>query len=220
MLGRFIGFLMLPSIAMVQQTGTTAELSPPQPAGPEHVCTMPYPEAAVKAHAEGVTRLSFRITTDGEVKNITIAKTSGNVALDDASLQCAGAWRYKPATRGGVPVEAPWTANVTWKFTPPTLAARISSICARARPATSPLPIGVGDTSLSFRVTPDGEITDANVVRSSGDNDLDQMALRCVRTGRVDTSILTLPAEGVPGHVDIDWKQDATPYTPSFLPSP
>ena len=76
--------------------------------GRPHTCASYYPPAALKAHAQGTDLLEFTVTTDGGVKDIKVAKSSGNKDLDDAALSCASHWRYKPAKKDSVPTEVPW----------------------------------------------------------------------------------------------------------------
>ena len=66
-----------------------------------HNCVNYYPEAAVRANAEGTAIVAFTIGADGFVKEPKIEKSSGNADLDAASLQCVTGWQYIPARRGG-----------------------------------------------------------------------------------------------------------------------
>jgi TonB family protein len=184
--------------------------------GRPHVCTDSYPPAAVKDHAEGMTTLAFTITTTGTVKDIKVAKSSGNIALDDASVQCASHWLYKPAAKDSQPVDMPWEANVVWKIGE-TPAVRIARHCLNFRESQEELPKTIGITTLSFRIQPDGSITDAAVTHSSGDASLDHAAVVCVLSNHYDTSIMTLPAGGVPGHVDLEWGAALTLPSSDFV---
>jgi TonB family protein len=200
-------------------SGADTQVGQGQPVsvGKPHVCTDAYPLAAVRAGAEGTTTLKFQVTVDGTVKDIVVESSSGNTDLDNAAVQCAGRWLYKPATRDGKPVEMPWKASIQWKLhTPPAMLAAIR--CYRYRTSQGPVPPGAGTSSVNFRVLPDGSMVDAKLVRSSGDTDLDNAALRCVNDGHYDTTILILPKDGVPGHVDLDWSGLVTP--PVSKPAP
>jgi hypothetical protein len=42
--------------------------------------------------------------------------SSGHDRLDQAAVQCAQAWHYKPAMQNGQPVEVPWQTAVQWKL--------------------------------------------------------------------------------------------------------
>ncbi len=64
--------------------------------------------------AQGPTELAFLVTAEGTTKDITVAKSSGVSALDDAAIRCVATWRYTPATANGTPVEFPWKAVVGW----------------------------------------------------------------------------------------------------------
>jgi TonB family protein len=185
--------------------------------GHPHTCSMNYPIAAVQAHAEGTTTLSFTITTEGTVKGIKVAKSSNNKDLDDAAVQCVANWVYQPATKNGKPTETPWQANVIWKI-PENPEIRRAAQCLRYRGDLSPIPPGVGMTSVTFRVMPDGAMKDAAIARSSGNKSLDDVAVRCITAGHFDTSLITLPSDGVPGHADLDWAHVVMPPQPVTSP--
>lgn len=91
-------------------------ISTPVSVGRPHVCVEQYPAMALRLGQEGTTMLSFKISTDGGVSNVTVAKSSGYDSLDSAAVSCAGRWHYKPATQDGTPVETSWQANVVWKI--------------------------------------------------------------------------------------------------------
>jgi len=93
-----------------------AAVSTPVSIGRPHVCTQNYPETSVRLNEEGTTLLSFKVTPDGSVSDVTVAKSSGYPRLDEAAVSCAGRWKYKPATQDGNPVETSWQANVQWKL--------------------------------------------------------------------------------------------------------
>lgn len=92
------------------QKGITA----PASVGRKHECTGFYPPLSDKLGEEGTTTLNFKITTDGNVKDITVKKPSGFPRLDEAAVTCASKWRYKPAMQLGQPVEAAWATDVKW----------------------------------------------------------------------------------------------------------
>jgi protein TonB len=199
------------SVTSTKTNQTTVQIVSPVSIGRPHVCTNDYPEAAQEAGAEGTVTLTFTITTAGTVKDIKIAKSSDSKSLDDASVLCVSHWLYKPATKGGAPEETPWTANVVWKIPEMTPEEFRATMCAAFRTDNSPIPANAGTTSVTYRVMPDGEMTGAVVARSSGDISLDNAALECVKAGRYDTSTITLPPDGVPGHSDIAWAHAIQP---------
>jgi|GEM_PF-3034112 len=62
-----------------------------------------YPDAA--AGIEGLIRVRLRIDTAGNVRDAKILE-GGNPALERATLDAAVRWRFQPALRNGIPVEA------------------------------------------------------------------------------------------------------------------
>jgi TonB family protein len=94
---------------------TPPPFTSPSYTGKPHVCFEYYPAEAKEAHIEGTTELAFLITVEGMVKDVTITKSSGNAALDQAALICASAWRYNPPLDRGKPVEVRWKNSVRWR---------------------------------------------------------------------------------------------------------
>ncbi len=44
------------------------------------------------------------VAEDGRVTSATVAQSSGYTALDEAALAAVRRWRFRPATRDGVPI--------------------------------------------------------------------------------------------------------------------
>ncbi len=88
--------------------------------GRPHTCLQFYPRAEEEAGIQGTTTLRFTITEKGEVRDETVAQSSGNADLDDAALRCARSWRYIPAAQNGKPVAVPWEVSVGWKMLEPS----------------------------------------------------------------------------------------------------
>jgi len=97
----------------VVQPGQTAQ---PAMVGKPHSCDDYYPEQARRADEQGVTRLAFKILTDGTVDAVTIAASSGSDRLDEAAKKCVVNWHYRPAVKDGQIVDANWKAKVTWNL--------------------------------------------------------------------------------------------------------
>ena len=72
-----------------------------------------YPEAARRAHLDGVVILEAVITANGEVNDIRILR-SANPLLDAAAEKAVRQWRYKPATLNGRAVSVYLTVTVTF----------------------------------------------------------------------------------------------------------
>ncbi|HSC19312.1 MAG TPA: energy transducer TonB [Rhizomicrobium sp.] len=76
-----------------------------------------YPGAERIAGIEGTVTLAITVATDGSVRDAQVTQSSGNVELDRVAEVCVKAkWRYKPAMKDGVPVEAKTQARVVWKL--------------------------------------------------------------------------------------------------------
>jgi TonB family protein len=160
----------------------------------------------VAADAEGTTLVAFKIDVDGNVRGTLVAKTSGNADLDNAAVQCAGTWKYRPATHNGLPVEFSWQANVQWRLHDGTRAEMIARACEKFLSSHPDLPqTQPRVTGVTFRVMPDGSTSDVKIAQSSGDNILDDAAARCTAASRFPTAMLDWPQGGVAGHETLDW---------------
>jgi protein TonB len=112
-------FSLVADCAVAQtEPGPSANTTPGQPESCNRQATY-YPPAAVRDGREGTTVLAYRIGIDGRTHDVTIALSSGSPDLDQAAMEGAKCWRYKPAIKDGHPVEVDWTAKVNWKLTQP-----------------------------------------------------------------------------------------------------
>jgi protein TonB len=180
-------------------------LTPPV-ALPGHVCHN-YPHGALWDNAQGSARVRFLIETDGTVKDIVIVKSTGNSDLDQAALICAAAFRYKPATRDGVPVNWSWEADLNWMIDAPP-----GAPCRSYATVTPEILSGIrGETNVTFSIMPDGTSAEAEVTRSSGNDTLDQAALACIGKMRFDTTHAAISSKGLVQRVSIDWRVDLPP---------
>ena len=89
--------------------GTLVERGEPGVTNPKCIrCpAVPYPEAARRSRLQGAVELSFLIDEDGEVGELQILESGGQV-FDDAVLETVKSWRYEPATKHGVRVKVRW----------------------------------------------------------------------------------------------------------------
>ena len=63
-----------------------------------------YPEKFLLSQENAEVVLSLRVDEAGNVRGVTILKSSGQADLDSAALIAAKKWRYHPASKGGKPV--------------------------------------------------------------------------------------------------------------------
>lgn len=65
-----------------------------------------YPPRCLRLGLEGTVRVRVLVGEDGRVQEVTIGKSAGEAALDEAAMEAVRYWRFEPAKRDGVPVRA------------------------------------------------------------------------------------------------------------------
>jgi TonB family protein len=187
---RMFGALLCMQIFLLSAPaiGEPTDETRPTAAGPMHICgAAHYPIEALREQAEGSVELSFHVTIQGTVSDVTVETSSGNTYLDQAAVACASAWLYHPATKNGVPVEVPWTAMINFSThpKPPPEVYRLSveavKKCAR-EPAPDPVELdkAARPTVLGFQFG-EGTLTNVVLQSPSGSQILDQRALSCLQ---------------------------------------
>ena len=76
-----------------------------------------YPPESRRRGEEGVVRLALRVGSDGRVEAAEVSASSGFPRLDQAALEAARRWRFRPATQGGLPVAATLPTAVHFRLT-------------------------------------------------------------------------------------------------------
>ena len=76
-------------------------------------CVRPsYPQSALAAGVEGQPMVSVDINPDGSVRSVTLTRSSGNAAIDQAAIQAARNSRFQPVAGGAsVPIEYDMTID-------------------------------------------------------------------------------------------------------------
>lgn len=65
-----------------------------------------YPPRCLRLGLEGTVRVRVLVGEDGRPQEVTIGKSSGEAALDEAAMEAVRYWRFEAAKRNGVPVRA------------------------------------------------------------------------------------------------------------------
>ncbi|QBB72494.1 energy transducer TonB [Pseudolysobacter antarcticus] len=76
----------------------------------------PYPMEAFMAHLEGEAFVLVRVAADGRLVDASIDKSSGNVALDDASLAAIRRYTFKAAQKNDAAIEAQAIVSIAWRI--------------------------------------------------------------------------------------------------------
>ena len=75
-----------------------------------------YPMQARRQQWEGTVILRAQVLPNGHVGAVSVQKSSGHSALDDAALSAAKSWSFVPASQGGNPVAGAVTFPVQFKL--------------------------------------------------------------------------------------------------------
>ena len=75
-----------------------------------------YPPDSLNNGEEGVVGVSVSVAADGKPLDVIISKSSGYSRLDRAAKQAILRYRFKPATRGGIPIPYKYHFNVNFKL--------------------------------------------------------------------------------------------------------
>lgn len=76
----------------------------------------PYPASELRAERDGLVRLKVLIGVDGRVKAVEQLSATSDAFFEAARRQALSKWRFKPATRGGIPEESWKTMSVRFEI--------------------------------------------------------------------------------------------------------
>lgn len=76
-----------------------------------------YPRQARLKGWEGTVVLAVTVGPDGRCRSLAVARSSGFALLDRAALEAVRQWRFEPARRNGLAVEAVAEVPVTFRLT-------------------------------------------------------------------------------------------------------
>ncbi len=71
------------------------------------------PELALEG-TEGTVGLRVFVPADGTVRTVEVIVSSGSAILDRTAAQAVRRWRFAPATRDGVPIDAYVTFKIRY----------------------------------------------------------------------------------------------------------
>ncbi len=98
-----------------QVAALSAPLIPPRPLAAAAGNRAPaYPESARRRRESGRVMLRVAVSAEGRATEVAVAESSGSAVLDAAAADAVRAWRFVPATRGGLTVAG--VADVPIRF--------------------------------------------------------------------------------------------------------
>ena len=102
--------------------GKVMESMPEFPGGQNALATflsknVKYPEAALKAHVQGKSVVSFVVRKDGNIENVEILQSAGSQALDvEARRVVCSMPRWTPGTQNGKPVDVSYSIPLIFRL--------------------------------------------------------------------------------------------------------
>ncbi|HEV2538444.1 MAG TPA: energy transducer TonB [Frateuria sp.] len=75
-----------------------------------------YPTQARRANQEGWVVVSYNVDTDGNVNGVKVLDAQPRHLFDREAVDAVERWKFKPATRNGVPVEANRQQRIVFKL--------------------------------------------------------------------------------------------------------
>jgi protein TonB len=74
-----------------------------------------YPAAALRAEAQGTTRITLQVGANGRATGCSVTGSSGNSSLDSTACSLAQRrFRFSPATQNGQPVAGSASTSIRW----------------------------------------------------------------------------------------------------------
>lgn len=110
-------FFLLPIIAQ-PANNSNAEF-PGGKQGAEKYLTdnLIYPEEALLKRLQGQVRCRFVVNTEGDVTDVSVVKSGGNILFDDEAVRLVSSMpRWQPAVRNGEPVETQMLATINFRL--------------------------------------------------------------------------------------------------------
>jgi protein TonB len=108
-----------------------------------------YPPAARAGRFEGVVDLRVRVGEDGAVQELEVLRCDrGRLGFEESALAAVRTWRFRPAERDGLVVEAVTTLRVAFRAGR-AAAGRGAYVTANGTPGADP--VSVADTTMLAR---------------------------------------------------------------------
>lgn len=105
-----------PAPDVAAATASETPITPPRVAAYLSNPAPAYPAAARDARQEGRVSLRVLVGADGRPQQTTVARSSGFPLLDEAAVAAVRGWRFAPAERAGISVDAWVLIPITFKL--------------------------------------------------------------------------------------------------------
>jgi TonB family protein len=154
-------------------------------------CNSLFREEKQRLTSYRATTVAFRVSPEGNVEIPFVAISSGDRIYDAEAVACMNKLTYAPAFIGGAPTEVSWVASILWSPQTGLAFADGRDIGLYCSDETFPANLWKGDppnpTEISFQTNTDGS-SDFAIEKKSGNPDLDQAALTCVKARKMTSA--------------------------------
>src|SRR5882762_4197276 len=114
MQARWLYLMLLCLAGLMGNAVAFAQAQETKPPKPIHRVDPTYPDSAIGKGIEGTVLVSLTIPPDGIPKDVKIAK-GFQPDFDQAAIDAVRQWRFRPASKGGKPLEVSVTLEVVFK---------------------------------------------------------------------------------------------------------
>ncbi len=183
-----VSLLLFSGLACAQTNSVKQPMPVPAPQPFGSLCT--YSNPASTARGGGWTELTYTVTPEYNVVDATVLGRSGDDDLDMAAIQCVAVWRIDQSNIGQGATIGPHRGTIMWRYTRSdpdtffgTFQLREPSCGTYYPPIAARLGIE-GTAFVTIRIMTDGSVRGAAISQSSGNRDLDDAAVSCIKFWR------------------------------------
>jgi TonB family protein len=204
-----------------------------QPKGPLPVLTdradscFHYPFWAKEKHTEGTAAVKFQLGMDGLPKDISITRSAGDKDLDDRALECVQSMRFHVTDdkTHNITASATWSTLgrpriVRWHLDGALGSEAAEAMlqvtegigkCLKGAVGHSDFTSGFNGETVIWTRYSRGELEEASILRSSGNDGLDRFALACFKSNPPDSDQAHTIRKIGKGVFPIVWNRVFTP---------
>lgn len=186
-----------------------------------------YPFWAKEKHIEGTASVKFQVGADGQPKSISMARSAGDKDLDDRALECVQSMHFHVADDKphNITATATWSTlgrprAIQWHFNGAIGSEAAEAMlevtegikkCLKEAVGHSDFASGFNGKTVIWTRYSRGELQEASILHSSGNDGLDRFALACFKSNPPDSDQAHTIRKIGKGIFPIAWNRVFTP---------